>query len=37
MISLAKSLDEDTMAILNDRWVDYKEVIALRSEQIDGG
>lgn len=37
VISVAKSVDEDTMAILKDRWAGEKEVIALRSDQIDGG
>ena len=37
VISVAKSVDEDTMTILKDRWAGEKEVIALRSGQIDGG
>ena len=36
-IDVAKSLDDETKKILRDRWEDEKEVIKLRSCQIDHG
>lgn len=37
VVSVTKSVDNVTVAMLKDRWAGEKEVIALRSEQIDGG